>query len=121
MDRLMLREGLRMFAKIVVLILSMGLLAGALLANRQQRIQAAHDLADAQRRLVEHDRTLWRLRLEIAAQITPVQIETNAKRLGNLQTIRTERYLDMLVRVAEQEGGEAGVGEVTAADPGRDE
>lgn len=107
-----------MFAKVAVLILSMGVLAAALLANRQQRIQAAHDLADSQRRLIDHDRTLWRLRLEIAARVTPVQVETFAKRFGTLDSIRQERYLDLLTRMAAMDGG---LGNVTAADPGRDE
>lgn len=85
-----------MFAKIVVLILSLGMLAAALLANRQQRIQAAHDLALAQKRLVEHDRTLWRLRLEIASRITPAQIEIAGRRYGDLQPLRSERFHDMV-------------------------
>lgn len=91
-----------MFAKVVVLLVSMGLLAGALLANRQQRIQAAHDLADAQRRLSQHDRDLWRLRLEIAARVTPARVEAAANRLGTLVPIRAERYTDLLTRLSEQ-------------------
>ncbi len=108
-----------MFAKIAVLILSMGVIAAALLSIRQDRIQAAHALADSQRRLVEHDRTLWRLRLAIASLVTPKQVEVYAQRLGTLESIRSERYLDMLVREAALENG--GDGTVTAADPARDE
>lgn len=106
-----------MFAKIVVLILSMGVLAAGVLANRQQRIQAAHDLAESQRKLVEHDRALWELRLKIAARITPERVETAARRLGDMQTIRSERFTQLLAW-REQLAGGLGVdqGELSSVD-----
>src|SRR5262245_61509988 len=90
-----------MFAKLAAVILSVGLIACILLAVRQQRVQAAHDLADVQRRVMEHDRTLWRLRSEIAARITPEQIDRLSARLGPGTTITAERFAELLKRESE--------------------
>lgn len=80
-----------MFARLVVLILSIGVVACVLLTARQQRLQAVHELAEVQRRLVEHDRTLWQLRVEIAGRITPEHVESLASRLGPLKPIHAGR------------------------------
>ena len=102
-----------MFAKIAVLILSIGLIAGTLLTVRQQRIQAAHGLAKAQTRLAELDRELLRLRLRIAARITPDQIEARTVSLGGgahgrLLPLSMERLRELTRREAD-EGGAAAV------------
>src|SRR5437870_945516 len=78
----------------------MGLIAGVLLAVRQQRIQAAHELARAQTRLMELDRVLLRLRLQIAAKITPDQVERRAGALspgggGRLLPLTVDRYREL--------------------------
>lgn len=90
-----------MFAKLAAVIVSMGLVACILLAVRQQRVQAAHEMADVQRRVMEHDRTLWHLRAEIAARVTPGQVEKAAKRLGPTAPITAERYREMVRRETE--------------------
>lgn len=89
-----------MFRKLVVLVLAMGLLGSAVLANRQQRIRAAHEMAASQRRLIEHDRALWRLRSTIAAGVTPDQVRLAVARLGPMEPLRTERVEQMLARQA---------------------
>lgn len=91
-----------MFGKLVFLILGVGVVAGVLLVNRQLRIQAAHELADAQRRVAQHDRTLWRLRAEIASRVTPRLVEVAASRLGRLVPITPERYQEYVQREAEE-------------------
>lgn len=85
-----------MFAKLAALILSLGVVACILLAVRQQRVQAAHELAEVQRRVMEHDRTLWHLRTEIAERVSPVQVQELATRRGPTAPINTQR-LDQLV------------------------
>jgi len=90
-----------MFAKLFAVILSMGLVACILLGIRQQRVQAAHDLADVQRRVLERDRTLWRLRAEIASRVTPQAVEKLAVKLGPSAPISTERLAQLLRREAE--------------------
>ncbi|MBC7834949.1 MAG: hypothetical protein H7Y88_07590 [Phycisphaerales bacterium] len=77
-----------MFGKLAFTILAVGLMACVLLATRQQRLQAVHELAQVQKRVAEHDRDLWRLRLEIARRITPQRIERMATILGPLQPLR---------------------------------
>lgn len=64
-----------MFWKFVVLILSIGIIGGALLTMRQLRIQAAHELGAVQRRVGDRDRELWRLRIEIARTIRPDAVQ----------------------------------------------
>lgn len=85
-----------MALKLAAVILSMGLVACILLAVRQQRVQAAHDLADVQRRVMEHDRTLWRLRAEIATRVTPERLEKLASKLGPNVPINAERFAELL-------------------------
>lgn len=63
-----------MFAKLVALILALGACGGGLLAMRQSRLQAAHELAAARLRLREHDERLLRLKAEIAGRTTPPAI-----------------------------------------------
>jgi hypothetical protein len=75
------------FAKLVVLVLSLVLGACALLAARQMRTQAAHELAAARLRILECDAKLWKLRAGIAARVTPDQIETLAARIGQMQPL----------------------------------
>lgn len=77
-----------MFAKLAAVIVAVGATAGALLCLRQQRLQAVNELAMVQRRVAEHDRTLWHLRLEIAALTTPERTERMAQALGPLEPLR---------------------------------
>ncbi len=90
-----------MFAKLAAVIVSMGVVACILLAVRQQRVQAAHEMADVQRRVMEHDRTLWHLRAEIAARVTPEQVEKAAAGLGPTAPISAERFREMVRRETE--------------------
>ncbi|MGE3108514.1 MAG: hypothetical protein AB7G11_05240 [Phycisphaerales bacterium] len=73
-----------MFLKVAVTILSLGLTAAGLLAVRQLRLQAIHDSALIQRRIAEHDRLLWKLRGDIAVQLTPQRIKQMSDQLGPL-------------------------------------
>lgn len=96
-----------MFGKLAFLILGLGIVAGVLLVNRQLRIQSAHELADAQRRVAQHDRTLWRLRAEIASRVTPERVQAAAVRLGTLKAISQDRYLELVKREQEEAALEA--------------
>lgn len=60
-----------MFAKLVVLILVVGLGGSGLLAMRQSRLQAAHELTAARLRLRAQDEHLQRLRAQIAEKTAP--------------------------------------------------
>ena len=79
-----------MLAKIAAIILTIGIVGCVLLTNRQLRLQAVHDLAVLQRRVAEHDRTLWHLRAEIAANVIPRNVEQLARSLGPLEHIPVE-------------------------------
>lgn len=60
-----------MFAKLVVLILVVGLGGSGLLAMRQSRLQAAHELTAARLRLRAQAEQLQRLRAQIAENTAP--------------------------------------------------
>lgn len=70
------------FAKLAVLILSIGACACALLAARQLRLQAVHELTQARVRIMDQDARLWRLRAEIGARVVPERVERMAARLA---------------------------------------
>lgn len=74
-----------MLGKLAVLIVSLALTAGALLAVRQQRIMAAHEMVRSHQRIVRHEHDLWRLRVEIAQRLAPGRIEQIASSLGPLK------------------------------------
>lgn len=90
-----------MFWKLCVLILVIGVIGGVLLTTRQLRIQAAHELADVQRRVASHDRDLWQLRVEIARRTTPDEVSMRVKKLGPLAPIGAHRYQEFARREAE--------------------
>lgn len=73
-----------MVAKLCTLILAAGLCAVMLLATRQQRLAAVHEMAMIQRRIHEHDRELYRQRIEIARRVLPQRVEALAAALGPL-------------------------------------
>ncbi len=76
-----------MFAKLCVLIISMGAVALTLLALRQQRIEAVHQMAMVNLRIMEADRGIARLRTDIVASLEPKKIEAMASKLGTLRPI----------------------------------
>ncbi len=74
-------------AKLAVMVMAAALTAAWLLSVRQQRIMAAHDLVAAHTRMAANDRTLWRLRVEIANLLTPDRIEQIAGTMGPMSPI----------------------------------
>ncbi len=79
-----------MFAKCLAIILTLGACACVLLAARQARIRAAHDLAEARLRIVQRDQELWKLRASIAANVTPQRVQRLASALTPLRPIVPE-------------------------------
>lgn len=74
-----------MFAKLVVVILTIGACACTLLSMRQARLQAAHELARAQLRVRACDERLWALRADIGRRVMPDQVRQMADALGNFR------------------------------------
>ena len=79
-----------MFAKLVVLTISLALSACALLCLRQMRTQSAHELAEARLRVLQRDNEFWRLRTQIAARVTPERIEQLAAKINPLKPMPAE-------------------------------
>ncbi len=90
-----------MFAKLTALIITIGLIACVLLAVRQQRVQAAHDLAEVHQRVLQHDRTLWSLRAQVAARTLPSTLARAGERFGELAHNNPERFRDLVKRETE--------------------
>lgn len=74
-----------MFAKLVALVVCIAACACTLLATRQARVQAAHELADARLRVMQRDNDLWRTRADIASLVTPEHVRIMAAGLGPMQ------------------------------------
>lgn len=79
-----------MFVKLSAVVLSVGVCACGLLALRQQRLQAAHELTQAQLRIRQQDEKLWTLRTRIASEVTPQKIEKLAAGFGQLRPMIAE-------------------------------
>ncbi len=79
-----------MFAKLVVLTLSLALGACALLSLRQMRTQSAHELAEARLRVLQRDNEFWRLRTRIAARVTPEHVQQLAAKINPPKPMSTE-------------------------------
>lgn len=92
-----------MFSKVAALIVCLGLIACMMLAIRQQRVQAAHQLAKSQTSLAKLDQDVLRLRSQIAAKLTPDQIEQAGTKLGRLMPLTLERYQQLVQRETDAE------------------
>ena len=97
-----------MLAKLCVLIVALGVVSCVLLGTRQQRVLAAHQMADVQKRVARHDRELWKLRAEIARLTTPEKVQVLAMKYGKLLPIAPDRF-DALVRLEAAEANETAV------------
>lgn len=91
-----------MFAKLCVLVVSMGVIACTLLGIRQLRVQAAHEAAAVVRRGEKQNREIWKLRSEIARRVTPTQVQLSASKFGALKPLSGERF-ETLVRLEIEE------------------
>ena len=70
-----------MFAKILVIVLTLGLTGLTLLVMRQQRIDAAHEMTSVHRRLVRHETELWELRSRLIQHIRPETVNEQIEQL----------------------------------------
>lgn len=76
-----------MAGKLVALILIAAAAAAALLAVRQQRVEAAHELAEIQRSIAEFDQSVWQLRIEIASRTSPAEIGSMIALAGPMEPV----------------------------------
>lgn len=79
-----------MFGKTAVIIVLTGLCACALLAARQMRTQAAHELAQSRLRAARLDDEIARVRAKIATDITPEHVMQMAGKLDTLKPLAGE-------------------------------
>lgn len=80
----------RVLPKLVVLVLIAAGTAATLLAIRQRRVEAAHDLARIQADIADHDKSIWRLRLEIATRVRPSEVRAMSESMGPLTPIYSD-------------------------------
>jgi hypothetical protein len=70
-----------MFGKIIFIIVGFGAIGSVLLVNRQSQIDIAHEMSRIHERVAAHERTIWRLRAEIARQCSPDELRRARERL----------------------------------------
>ncbi len=92
-----------MVGKVAMLVLVGALMAASLLVVRQQRLHAVREMAEAAERAARFDRTLWRVRVEIARRITPEGVHQMAADMGPLLPIPTP-WSDPVLALAEVSG-----------------
>lgn len=71
-----------MFWKLLLIILAAGVIAAALLVNRQHRIDAAHEIAGMHHRLTSKEQTLWKLEMEISRRLRPEDVREQLQQMG---------------------------------------
>jgi hypothetical protein len=69
-----------MFAKLAAILIGLGLTSGALLINRQHRIDVAVETARAGDRLRREEASLGLLQAEVAAQVRPDRLAIRLER-----------------------------------------
>jgi len=73
-----------LFSKLVVTIVWFLAVGAAVLSLRHARLEAVHDLANTQRRVLNADRELWKLRAGVAELAEPGRVRRLAEGLGPL-------------------------------------
>lgn len=73
---------MRLFAKLLVVVVALGAIGLALLALRQQRYEVSNEISRTHNRIVEQERARWRLRAEVARLSDPADIRAAAERRG---------------------------------------
>ena len=73
---------MRLFAKLAVILVAFGALGLGLLSLRQQRYEVSNQISKAPTRIVEQERTQWRMRAEVARRVDPADIRGYAERLN---------------------------------------
>lgn len=63
-----------MFAKIVAIVVALGVMASGVLVLRQQRYELCRELYRVHWRTVEQRQALWALRAQISRQVTPAEV-----------------------------------------------
>lgn len=76
-----------MLAKAVFVVIGIGAMSATLLALRQQRLQAAHELARTQIRVERQDEELWKVRARIAGLVNPQNVALMAGEMTELHAL----------------------------------
>ncbi len=74
-----------MFAKGILILVTAGVVALALLSIRQQRLDVAHEMSVVHERMLEHRRALWDMEREIAERVRPERVR---EQLGEVEEWR---------------------------------
>ena len=68
-----------MFAKLATVIVVLGAMFGALLVNRQQRIDAASEISRIHFRMVKHERARTNLQAQVATAVRPDRLRDKVR------------------------------------------
>jgi hypothetical protein len=114
-----------MFAKLATVIIVLGAMFGALLVNRQQRIDAASEISRLHFRMMRHDRARTSMQAQVAAAVRPdrlrAKVDEAAKHSDTMQALKPIPFRLAPERATDEAlgpiGGELATGE-TAEDAG---
>lgn len=73
---------MRLFLKLVVVMVALGGVGLALLALRQQRYETSSELSRTHWRILQQEQAIWRLRAEVARQAQPQQLRQVVQQLN---------------------------------------
>ena len=76
-----------MAAKLMAIVLTLGLTAAGLLAIRQQRLQAVSEMAAAIERASALERQTWKVRASIAERVAPGSLKSRIEPLGGVDAL----------------------------------
>ena len=71
-----------MFAKLLLIIIVMGATACALLVNRQQRIDTAHQAAQLHQEILRQRQQCWAIRRDLAFESQPERVRAALAEIG---------------------------------------
>ncbi|MFM7052452.1 MAG: hypothetical protein ACKOYN_10020 [Planctomycetota bacterium] len=101
-----------MFAKIATVIVVLGAMFGALLVNRQKRIDAAAEISRSHFRMLQHDRARTRLQAQVAAAVRPDRLR------DKLEQVDDGKFRPIPNRYDPQNGEPAPKGGLLVGEPG---
>lgn len=98
-----------LFLKVCIVIAALGAMALGLLSLRQQRYEVSNQIAVAHQRGVEQQRSLWRMRAEVARHSGPSQIRGAINKL-KIDAVPVQEQGSARTRSADASGAAGGPG-----------
>lgn len=70
-----------MFGKLLAIVVVLGVMALALLVERQRRYETMLEISRTHARIIEQERAIWRLRADVARRVRPADVRMALRKL----------------------------------------